>query len=122
MGQARAHLTRTLRGSVNSAATYSELTPGYLRERISPFRNAAKRLARVLHISPRTAENYLAAEHAPSGEVFLNMLAAFPDFADTVMENVKERRKHMSFGERVMRCDEITAMIMAEVERRKIES
>ena len=77
---------------MNGGATYSEITTGYLREQFSALRHAAKIVARLAGVSPRTAENYLAGTHAPSGEALLNLLA---------------------------HCDGLLARIDAEIERRK---
>lgn len=83
---------RKFRGKMIGVATYSDLTTAYLRERFAPLKHAPKIVARMARVSPRTAENYLAAEHAPSGEALLNLMA---------------------------HCDDLAALIMAEVQRRK---
>lgn len=56
-----------------------------MREHVGGSDNhAAKRLARILECSPRTAENYLSGEYAPGGIYFLRAYALIPEFAAEV--------------------------------------
>lgn len=71
---------------------YPDLVGGFLRQRFGLLRGAEKLLARMARSSPRTAENWLRAECAPGGEHLLNLMAE---------------------------CDELAAIVLAEVERRK---
>jgi len=73
--------------------TYAELMGGYLRERFGLLRGAEKVLARKAHVSPRTAENWLRQECAPSGEALLALMAECDDLAGTIMAEVQRRRE-----------------------------
>jgi len=73
--------------------TYAELMGDYLRAHFSALRGAEKLLARLAHVSPRTAENWLRRECAPSGEALLNLIAECDDLAGTIMAEAQRRRQ-----------------------------
>lgn len=53
--------------AVMQSTTYPDLVGGFLREHFGRLRGAEKMLARMAHCSPRTAENWLRGQCAPTG-------------------------------------------------------
>jgi len=74
-------------------ATYTDAITSVLRREYLPLRNAAKTLARHGGTSTRTAENWLAGLHAPSGESLVNLMAECEALTAEVNRLVEERRK-----------------------------
>jgi hypothetical protein len=77
---------------MSGTVTYEEAVNRVIKRRFAPLKHAAKLLARASGASPRTAENWLAGSHAPSGESLLNLMAACPELADEMNRVVAERR------------------------------
>ena len=76
-----------------SSGTYPEVMAVFFRERFAPLRHAEKILARMAHVSPRTAENWLSGTCAPQGEALLNLIAECDGLADCIMAAAAERRQ-----------------------------
>lgn len=83
---------RNIRVSTNMNPTYSGAVLGVIKREFFPLKHAAKLLANAARVSQRTAENYLAGTHAPSGEALLNLLAECKPMADEIFRIVEERR------------------------------
>lgn len=77
---------------MNGTAQYSDVFFDVIRRRYGPLKNAAKLLARAAGCSPRTAENYLAGTHAPSGDKLINLLADCQELADEINKLIAQRR------------------------------
>jgi hypothetical protein len=77
---------------VLTATTYNDVVLGYIKRIFGPLKHAAKLLARASGATPRTAENWLAGEHAPNGENLVQLMAECSDLADEIMALVAERR------------------------------
>jgi hypothetical protein len=78
--------------AVLTATTYNDVVLGYIKRTFGPLKHAAKLLARASGATPRTAENWLAGEHAPNGENLVQLMAECSDLADEIMALVAERR------------------------------
>ena len=77
MGKSRSKVTRLFRGDTSMVTTslYTESLQATLRKEYGPLRNAAKILARMAGVSPRTAQNWLNGANAPQGAALLNLMA-----------------------------------------------
>ncbi len=75
-----------------SGVMYRDVTVGYFREKWAPLKNAAQLLARLAGTSPRTCENWFAGEAAPNGDTLITLMANDPDFAETIMKLIEERK------------------------------
>lgn len=86
--------TRKFRRSraVSMTTTYSDSICAVIREQFAPLRNAAKSLARLSGVSPRTAENWLQGTHAPNGESLVNLMSECREIEAEVLRLVAERR------------------------------
>jgi transcriptional regulator with XRE-family HTH domain len=74
------------------SVAYPALVGGYLRQHYGMLRGAEKMLARMVGCSPRTVENWLRGESAPSGEALLSLMAECDGLADAVLAEVARRR------------------------------
>lgn len=74
------------------STAYPELIGGFLRQRFGLLRGAEKMLARMAGASPRTAENWLRLECAPTGEHLLNLMAECDELAGVILAEVQRRR------------------------------
>jgi plasmid maintenance system antidote protein VapI len=79
-------------GGMMQSVAYPALVGDFLRERFGMLRGAEKMLARMARCSPRTAENWLRGESAPSGEALLSFMAECDGLADAVLAEVARRR------------------------------
>jgi hypothetical protein len=79
-GNTSAGYPRKLHGGavVLTATTYNDVVLGYIKRTFGPLKHAAKLLARASGATPRTAENWLAGEHAPNGENLVELMARAP--------------------------------------------
>lgn len=77
---------------MSGSVAYPDIVWEVLHERFAPLRNASKVLARMVGVSPRTAENWLTRENAPQGEQLLTLMAECDGLAERIMAEV-ERRK-----------------------------
>jgi transcriptional regulator with XRE-family HTH domain len=74
------------------SVAYPALVSAYLRQHYGMMRGAEKVLARLVGCSPRTVENWLRGESAPSGEALLSLMAECDGLADAVLAEVARRR------------------------------
>ena len=79
--------------TMSQALTYPGFMTGWLRARFRMERGAEKRLARQVGCSPRTVENWLRGESAPSGEQLLRLMAECDGLAEAILANVQRRRE-----------------------------
>lgn len=95
MGNNSGNFPRKLRGvgAMRQALTYPDLMTGWLRGRFGQQRGAEKALARQVGCSPRTVENWLRGESAPSGEQLLRLMAECDGLAEAILAEVERRRE-----------------------------
>lgn len=63
-----------------------------IRDMFSPYKNAARIVARKAHSTPRTAENWFALSCTPRSSQLVELMASDPEFEAAVIEIVRERR------------------------------
>ncbi|MDD2862576.1 MAG: hypothetical protein PHI71_16130 [Acidiphilium sp.] len=74
------------------SVTYETVFAGWVKKEWSQKKCAAKELARIACVSPRTAENWIAGEHAASGAVLVRLMAECRELADQINELVETQR------------------------------
>lgn len=71
---------------------YSNAVLEVIQRQYAPLRHGHKLLARDAGTSPRTAENWLRGNNAPSGENLIALMAECEELAAEVNRLVAERR------------------------------
>lgn len=74
------------------SATYNDVVLAYISREFFPLKYASKILGRKAGVSHRTAENWLAGTHAPSGEALVNLMSECNELAAEINALVAERR------------------------------
>ncbi|EHH68402.1 hypothetical protein [Gluconobacter morbifer] len=79
----------SLPGQIESCA---DLVARVLRGRFGNGRHAAKRIAQMGEVSPRTARNWMSGSCAPRGDELMRMMVECDELADEIFRKVREQR------------------------------